>query len=241
MVSRDTGLVLPPWHHYNKTGEQLTLHMDTENRWPQARAQNNIYRLNRRPMYSSRKPTRTREGAEGSREWHNWSQTCLGQGTGSLWLWEGGGGQAGLPASASKCLSPWLEQRFTQMVPCTREGPYTRTGNSGERGVALPQTHLHQFSADSENIDQREGGILAAHKGGVPVARPDLCPQAPARAPSPSCNQPKSLPPWDKSSPSNPTVVRLPGAHGHWFKNTVLPQQQSYCSCLDTSSLVREC
>lgn len=110
MVSRDTGLVLLPWHHYNKTGEQLTLHMDTENRWPQARAQNNIYRLNRRPMYSSRKLTRTREGAGGSMEWHSWSQTCPGQGAGSLWLWEGGGGQAGLPASASKCLGPWLEQ-----------------------------------------------------------------------------------------------------------------------------------
>lgn len=52
MVSRDTGLVLLPWHHYNKTGEWLTLHIETENRWPQARDQNNIYRLNRRPMYS---------------------------------------------------------------------------------------------------------------------------------------------------------------------------------------------
>lgn len=66
MVPRDTGLVLPPWHHYNKTGERLTLHMDTENRGPRARAQNNIYRLNRRPMYSSRKLTRTQGGAGGS-------------------------------------------------------------------------------------------------------------------------------------------------------------------------------
>lgn len=34
---------------------------------------------------------------------------------------------------------------------------------------------------------------------------------------------------------------RLPVAHAHWLKKTILPQQQSYCSCLDTSSLVREC
>lgn len=232
MVSRDTGLVLLPWHHYNKTAERLTLHMDTGNRWPQ----NNIYRLNGRPMYSSRPKHEKGQEAAG---WHSWSQTCPGQGGDSLWLWEGGGGQAGLPASASKCLGPWLEQRFPLMAPCTGEGPYTKTGNTGERGAALAQTHLHQFSADSENIDQREGGILAAHKGGILVTRPDLCPRIPVQAPSTPCNQPKSLPSWDKSSSPDPTVLRLPVAH----MSTGLKRQScpSSRATVGTSSLVREC
>lgn len=184
MVSRDTGLVLLPWHHYNKTGERLTLHMDTENRWPQARAQDNIYRLNRRPMYSSGKPTRTRGGAGGSREQHSWRQARPGQGPGTPLLWEGGGGQAELLAFASGCPSPRPEQRDPLMAPCTREGDYARTGDSGERGAALAQTLLHQFSANSENIDKIEGGGLAAYEGGVPAARLDLCPHVPEPAPS---------------------------------------------------------
>lgn len=101
-------------------------------------------------------------------------------------------------ASASKCLGPWLEQRFPLMAPCTGEGPYTKTRNSGEREAALVQTHRHQFSADSENTDQREGGI--------PVARPDLCPRIPVRAPS----QPTQI--------SHPETKVLP-----------LPQQLSGC------------
>lgn len=155
----------------------------------------------------------------------------------------GGRGRPGrAPCFCQQMLEPLAGAEVPTDGPCTWEGPYIRTGNSGERGAALAQTHLHQFSADSENIDQREGGILAAHKGGVPVARPDLCPQVPAQAPSPPCNQPKSLPPWDKSSPVTQQLSgRLPVAHAHWLKKTTLPQQQSYCSCLDTSSLVREC
>lgn len=66
-------------------------------------------------------------------EWDSWSQTCSGQGTGSLCLWEGGGGQAGLPASASKCPGPWLEQRFPLMAPCTGENSYTTMGNGAGR------------------------------------------------------------------------------------------------------------
>lgn len=72
--------------------------------------------------------------------------------------------------------------------------------HNGERGrervAALAQAHPHQFSANSENIDQRERGILAAHKGGVPVARPDLYPQKiqcelhPLPATKPNLSQP---------------------------------------------------
>lgn len=184
MVSRGTGLVLPPWHHYNKTGERLTLHVDTENRWPWARAQNNIYRLNRRPMYSSRKPTRTRGGAGGSREWHSQSQAQPWQGAGTLPLWEGGEGQAELLVSASSCPSPQWEQRDPPMAPCRGEGSYARMGDSGERGAALAQTRLHQFSATSENIDKIEGGGPAAWEAGILTARLGLCPCVPAPAPS---------------------------------------------------------
>lgn len=171
--------------------------MDTENRWPQARAQNNIYRLNRRPTNSSRKPSRTREGAGGSTEWHSWSQTCPGQGTGSLWLWEGGGGQTGLPASASKCLSPWLEQRFPLVAPCTGEGPYTRTGNSGERRAALAQIHLHQFSADSENNDkEREASWLHTREvslwQGQVSAHKFQCKLHPLSATNPNISHPRT-------------------------------------------------
>lgn len=237
MVSRHRDN-LPPWHHYNKTGEWLTLHMDTENRWPQARAQNNIYR---RPMYSSRKLTRTRGGAGGSREQYSRSQACPGQGAGTPLLWEGEGGQPELLTSASGCLSPRPEQRDPPMAPCTGEGGYARVGDSAERGPALAQTHLHQFSANSENIDKIEGGSPAAYKGGVPAARPGLCLHVPALSPSASCSQPKSLPPLGTSPPPDPTALRLPMVLPHWLENTILPQQQCYCSCRATCSLMRGC
>lgn len=204
MVSRDTGLVLLPWHHYNKTGEWLTLHMDTENRWPRARAQNNIYRLNRRPMYSSRKPTRTQGGAGGSRECRSQSQAHPGQGASTPLLWEGVGGQAEVLTSASSCPSPWPEWRDPLMAPCTEKGYYARMQDSGDRGAAQAQTCLHQFSTDSENIDKIEGGSPAAFEGGIPVARLGLCPHIPAPASSAPQSQPKPLPLLRKSPPPDP-------------------------------------
>lgn len=72
-------------------------------------------------MYSSRKLTRTQGGAGGSREWHSWSQAHPGQGASTPLLWEGGGGQAELLASASSCPSPRPEG-LPLMAPCTGEG-----------------------------------------------------------------------------------------------------------------------
>lgn len=92
----------------------------------------------------------------------------------------GGRGRPGrAPCFCQQMPGPLAEAGFPPIAPCTGEGPYTTTGNSEERGAALAQIYPHQFSAGSANIDQREGGILAAYKGGVPVARPDLCPQIP--------------------------------------------------------------
>ena len=94
-------------------------------------------------------------------------------------------------------------------------------GDSGERGAALAQTRLHQFSANSENTDKIEGGGPAAYKGGIPAARPGRCPHVPALSPSAPHSQPKPLPLLGTSPLPDPRALTLPA---------VLP------TCLETPS-----
>lgn len=82
------------------------------------------------------------------------------------------------------------------MASCMKEGGYSKMEDNKERGAALAQTCLHQFSAD---VDKMEGG--------VPVARPGLYPHIPVPAPSPPCSQPQALPP-PGTSPHRPGQLK---------------------------------
>lgn len=168
-------------------------------------------------MYSSRKPIRTRGGAGGS----GTVGARLTPGRGLAPHCFGREGQARQSSSLLPVADRALGQsRGTHQWHLVLGGRgYSRTGDSGERGTVLVQTRLHQFSADSENIDKIEGGSLAAYEGGVPMVRQSLCPHVPVPAPSAPCSPPKPLPPLGTSPPPDPTAPRLPVVLPHWLED----------------------
>lgn len=204
MVSRDTGLVLPPCYHYNKTGEWLTLHMDTEDRGPRTKAQNNIYRLNSAETHVQLRKTdqNTRRGRR---------QQGRAQPEPSL-LQAGHRGPAALGGRGEARQSPLLlpaaarAQSRSGGTCHRRQHPgqlallvAPHTGTVG-RGAALAQTRVSQFSADSENIDKIEGG---SPTGSQPSrsSTASVCSPQPARPPpalekSPSPTQQLTGRPW---------------------------------------------
>lgn len=178
MVSRDTGLVLPPCYHYNKTGEWLTLHMDTEDRGPRAKAQNNIYRLNSAETHVQLRKTNqnTRRGRR---------QQGRARPEPSL-LQAGHGGPAALGGRGEARQSPWLLPAAARAQSrsggtCHRRqhpgrlallvAPHTGTG--GEEGQ-----HWHRPVSVSFLLTQKTSTKLRE------AAQLGLSPRVPAPTPS---------------------------------------------------------